>query len=217
MVELRNKEVKVPPCFKLSNVHFCRQESSTAAVVAHGDRGNVVVNVPAPVVPYVPTFMNRPDQVPDQFENIPTRSENKPPRSRKNPVRSRIGTSTQKTILQDSSTLSEDFDAFRSVTDRTTTESSKKRTNDLAYQETDRIDVPNLLLPGAMTSSDPLSNKVSVAVPSVSEPGQYFSIEDHLQRVFEPGSRPYKSVSVFLYFCYIVRCLFGSRIIKSPA
>jgi hypothetical protein len=150
----------------------CLQESSTP-LVAPGDRGNVVVDVPAPVVPYVPTFMKRPDQVPNQFENIPSRSENNPSRSRKNPVRSRIGTSTQKTILPDSSTLSEDFNAFRSVTDRSTTEPSHKRTNDLAYQETDRIDVPNLLLPGAMTSSDPLSNKVSVAVPSVSEPGQY--------------------------------------------
>ena len=49
-------------------------QESTA--VASGDRGNVVINVPAPVVPYVPTFMNNPlptQPPPDQFENITIR------------------------------------------------------------------------------------------------------------------------------------------------
>ena len=56
-------------------------QESTA--VASGDRGNVVINVPAPVVPYVPTFINNPpplmnnphaaQSLPDQFENITIR------------------------------------------------------------------------------------------------------------------------------------------------
>ena len=153
-----------------------------------GDRGNVVINVPAPVVPYVPA---RSETIPDQFQNIPKRPEKtpvrtkKPPtrtdkdrnRNEKIPIRSKpIASSTQRTV-QDLSTLSEDFSAFSSVTDRSMTEKSSAEL--AAYQETDRIDVPNLLLPGAVVaSSDPLSNKVSVAVPSVSEPGNlYFSFK----------------------------------------
>ena len=72
--------------------------------------------------------------------------------------------------MVDGSTLSEDFNAFREVTDPPMIETNSRR-DELAYQETDRIDVPNLLLPGAVRSSDPDSNKVSVAVPSISEPG----------------------------------------------
>ena len=143
-----------------------------------GDRGNVVINVPAPVVPYVPA---RPETIPDQFQNIPNRSDKAPNRSDKTPNRTKkipirskpIASSTQRTV-QDSSTLSEDFNSFSTVTDRSTTEKSSA---ELAYQETDRIDVPNLLLPGAVVaSSDPLSNKVSVAVPSVSEPGKLSAV-----------------------------------------
>jgi hypothetical protein len=146
-----------------------------------GDRGNVVINVPAPVVPYVPA---RPETIPDQFQNIPNRSDKAPNRSdktstrtdktpnrtKKIPIRSKPIASSTKRTVPDSSTLSEDFNSFSTVTDRSTTEKSSA---ELAYQETDRIDVPNLLLPGAVVaSSDPLSNKVSVAVPSVSEPGK---------------------------------------------
>ncbi len=60
-------------------------------------------------------------------------------------------------------------ETFYAAVYRTTTTS--KTLNDFGFEETDRIDVPNLLLPGAVTSSDPLTNKVSVAVPSVSGPG----------------------------------------------
>ena len=139
---------------------------------AIGDRGNVLVNGPAPVVPYVPSA---PEPVPDQFQNVPGR----PTRMKK--IRQRSSTTstttTQKTPKKGSkknsatlAALSEDFDAFSTVTDRPT--STAKTVND--FQETDRIDVPNLLLPGAvMTSSDPLTNKVQVAVPSVSEAGRW--------------------------------------------
>ena len=131
-----------------------------------GDRGNVVINVPAPVVPYVPTL---PKQGPDQVRAPPNRTRVKKIRQRV-PSTSTTQKTPKKTSDRMTASSSEDFEAFSTVTDRSTTMSTS--VNDLAYEETDRIDVPNLLLPGAVTSSDPMTNKLSVAVPSVSGPGR---------------------------------------------
>ena len=131
-----------------------------------GDRGNVVINVPAPVVPYVPTL---PEQGPDQIRAPPNRTRVKKIRQRV-PSTSTTQKTPKKTSDRMLASSSEDFEAFSTVTDRSTTMSTS--VNDLAYEETDRIDVPNLLLPGAVTSSDPMTNKLSVAVPSVSGPGR---------------------------------------------
>ena len=99
---------------------------------APGDRGNVVVDVPAPVVPYVPPITHQVRRrLPEMTVELPKL----------------VTTTTRRPVVKDK-TKSADFSSF---------ESARKPDDDYDYEEeffeTDRIDVPSLLDPSAIIYS----------------------------------------------------------------
>jgi hypothetical protein len=76
--------------------------------VTVGDRGHVVVNVPAPVVPYVPAFS---EPLPDPARKVPNRARVK--KTRQRTTTSATAGKPSRKNAGNLGTMSEDFDAFR--------------------------------------------------------------------------------------------------------
>jgi len=85
---------------------------------------------------------------------------------------------------------SEDFNAFSTVSTTDHLSDAVTEESYLSFEETDRIDIPDQLLPGAEVKSSPASNRLEVAVASISEPEFPYKVDPQAV-LFNKVSAPY--------------------------